>query len=102
MTYRGGVYTHRSIEGKFAMYETTAKIDGMMCGHCEARVNEAVRAHFDVKKVTSSHEKNTTTIVSELPITKAQLEGALADTVYKVLAVDSKQYEKKGLFGFGK
>ena len=40
--------------------------------------------------------------MSELPITKAQLEGALADTGYEVVAVDSKQYEKKGLFGFGK
>lgn len=89
-------------EGKFAMYETTAKIDGMMCGHCEAHVNEAVRAHFDVKKVTSSHTKNTTTIVSETPITQSQLEDALSGTGYDVVSVDSKQYEKKGLFGFGK
>lgn len=84
------------------MYETTAKIDGMMCGHCEAHVNEAVRAHFNVKKVTSSHAKNTTTIVSETPITKDQLADALAGSGYDVVSVDSKQYEKKGLFGFGK
>lgn len=33
------------------------KVDGMQCGMCEAHVNEAVRAAFPVKKVTSSHAK---------------------------------------------
>ena len=39
------------------MYETKVKIDGMMCGMCEAHVNDAIRARFNVKKVTSSHAK---------------------------------------------
>ena len=35
------------------MYKTTAKIDGMACGMCEAHVNETVRKAFAVEKVTS-------------------------------------------------
>ena len=37
------------------MVKTTLKIDGMMCGMCEAHMNDAIRAAFKVKKVTSSH-----------------------------------------------
>ena len=37
------------------MIKYTLKIDGMMCGMCEAHINEAVRAAFKVKKVSSSH-----------------------------------------------
>ena len=37
------------------MFETTVKIDGMMCGMCEAHVNDAIRSKLNVKKVTSSH-----------------------------------------------
>ena len=31
----------------------TVQVDGMMCGMCEAHVNDAVRKAFPVKKVTS-------------------------------------------------
>ena len=33
------------------MYQTTVGVDGMMCGMCEAHVNDAVRKAFPVKKV---------------------------------------------------
>lgn len=36
------------------MYQTTVGVDRMMCGMCEAHVNDAVRKAFPVKKVTSS------------------------------------------------
>lgn len=39
------------------MQKITVKVDGMQCGMCEAHVNDAVRAAFPVKKVTSSHSK---------------------------------------------
>lgn len=49
------------------MYKTTLVINGMMCGMCEAHINDAVRKSFDVKKVTSSHKKGITEIVSLSP-----------------------------------
>ena len=36
------------------MTKYTVEVDGMMCGMCEAHVNEAVRKAFAVKKVSSS------------------------------------------------
>ena len=33
------------------MFKTTVGIEGMMCGMCEAHVNDAIRKAFDVKKV---------------------------------------------------
>lgn len=47
------------------MVKTLLHIDGMMCGMCESHINDAVRRNFNVKKVVSSHSKNTTEIISE-------------------------------------
>lgn len=84
------------------MVKTVAKIDGMMCGMCEAHMNDAVRKEFDVKKVTSSHKNGETVIISENPIDEAKLTSAVDATGYKLISVSSEPYEKKGLFGFGK
>ncbi len=47
------------------MIQTTVKINGMMCGMCESHVNDAIRNHFQVKKVNSSAKKNESVILSE-------------------------------------
>ena len=36
------------------MIKTVLKVNGMMCGMCEAHMNDLVRKNFKVKKVTSS------------------------------------------------
>ncbi len=80
------------------MYKTTAKIDGMMCGMCEAHVNDAIRAKLVTKKVTSSHKKGETVVIAENAFTAEQLSAALDGSGYKVLSARSEPYEKKGLF----
>lgn len=82
------------------MFETIVTVDGMMCGMCESHVNDAIRKAFPVKKVTSSHKKGETVILTEQPVD--ELRDALADTGYDVTAVASHPYKKKGLFGFRK
>ena len=47
------------------MKKITLKIDGMMCGMCESHVNDAIRRAFRVKKVSSSHAKGETIILTE-------------------------------------
>lgn len=84
------------------MIETTVKIDGMMCSMCESHVNDAIRNHLSVNKVSASHSKGEATIISEDPISKGELEKALDGSGYKILSVSSKPYEKKKLFSFGK
>ena len=84
------------------MIETTVKIDGMMCSMCESHVNDAIRNHLSVKKVSASHSKGEATIISEEVISEGELEKALDGSGYRILSVSSKPYEKKKLFGFGK
>lgn len=80
------------------MIRVTLNIDGMMCGMCESHVNDAVRKAFSVKKVTSSHSKGKTVILTEDDIDEAALCSAINATGYEVKAVTKEPYEKKGLF----
>ena len=62
------------------MVQTTLKVDGMMCGMCESHVNEVVRKTAQVEKVTSSHTKGETVIVSAQPLDIEALKATIADT----------------------
>ncbi|HOA00055.1 ATPase P [Ruminococcus sp.] len=81
------------------MVKTIMKIDGMMCGMCEAHVNDAIRAAVSPKKVNSSHSKGITEIISENALDSAVLREAVEKDGYKVLDITSEPYKKKGLFG---
>ena len=59
------------------MYQITLKIDGMACGMCESHVNDAIRAKFPVKKVTSSHSKGESVILTEQEIGEDALRGVI-------------------------
>ena len=50
------------------MVQTTLKVNGMMCGMCESHINDVVRKTAQVEKVTSSHTKGETVIVSAQPL----------------------------------
>ena len=81
------------------MYEIDLKIGGMMCGMCESHINDAVRKALPVKKVTSSHSKGESVILTEQEIGEDALRGVIEPTGYKVTGYISAPYEKKGLFG---
>ena len=83
------------------MTKTVLKIDGMMCGMCEAHVNEAIRKAFQVKKVTSSHTKKETEIISEEPLDEELIRTTVAATGYKLEGISSEPYEKKHFSLFG-
>ena len=84
------------------MIKTTLKIDGMMCGMCESHVNDTIRQSFNIKKVSSSHSKGTTEIISESPLDEKALREAVGKTGYKVLEVKTEPYEKKRFSLFGR
>ena len=81
------------------MDKITVGVDGMQCGMCEAHVNDAVRRAFPVKKVSSSHTKGQTVILSEQPIGEQALRDVIGQTGYEVTSFSSEPYEKRGLFG---
>ncbi len=74
----------------------------MSCGMCEAHINDAVRQNFTVKKVTSSHSKGETVIISEVPLDEDALKAAIEQTGYTVTGVHTEFYEKKGFSLFRK
>ena len=82
------------------MIKYTLAVDGMQCGMCEAHVNDVVRKNFPVKKVTSSHSKGSTEILTQDPLDEACLREVIAQTGYTVRSVTQKPYEKKGMFHF--
>jgi hypothetical protein len=51
-----------------------------------------------VKKVTSSHTKGQTVILTEDAIDEEKLKAAIGKTGYEALAVETEPYKKKGLF----
>ena len=82
------------------MIKTTLSIDGMMCSMCEAHINDAVRKALPVKKVSSSHRKGQTEILSEATLDEAALRAAIEATGYRLLSVSQEEAKKKrSLFG---
>ncbi len=65
----------------------TMKIEGMMCGHCEARVKKALEA-IDGVSAEVSHEKGTAVVTSEKEVPDAVLKKAVEDQDYKVVSID--------------
>ena len=81
------------------MYKTTLNISGMMCSMCEAHINDAIRKSFDVKKVSSSHKKGITEIISQEQLPQDKLQAVIAETGYELGDINPETYHKKGLFG---
>ncbi len=84
------------------MIQTTVEVGGMACSMCEAHINDAVRSAFPVEKVSSSHAKGKTVILSKEPLDENALRAAIEATGYHVGTIHSAPYEKKGLFSFFK
>lgn len=80
------------------MIKTKVRVDGMMCGMCEAHINDAIRAAFPVKKVSSSHTKGEAVILSEQPLDEAKLRAVIDGTGYQAVSVEAAEYQKKGFF----
>lgn len=80
------------------MYKTTLKIDGMMCGMCEAHMNDLVRKYFKIKKVTSSAKKGETVVISEDKLDLSSAEAAIKEIGYELKDANVELYEKKGFF----
>lgn len=83
------------------MIKTVLKVDGMMCGMCEAHINDAIRNNFKIKKVTSSHKSGTVEIAAEDKIDHEKLKETVVSLGYTVLSVEERSCENKknGLFG---
>lgn len=82
------------------MNKITVKIDGMMCGMCEAHICDTIRRAFpDAKKVSASRKSGEATFLLDEAISEDTLKKAIDDTGYTFVSVLSEPYKKRGLFG---
>ena len=65
--------------------EVTMKIEGMMCGHCEAAVKKALEAIPTVESAEVSHEKGTAVVRLSAETPFEVLKKAVEDKDYKVV-----------------
>ncbi len=66
----------------------TMKIEGMMCGHCEARVKKCLEAMPGVTEAAVSHEAGTAVVTLASEVTNETLTKAVEEQDYKVLSVE--------------
>ena len=65
----------------------TMKIEGMMCGHCEARVKKALEALPQVSEAMVSHEAGTAIVTLNADVADEVLKKAVEDQDYPVLSI---------------
>ena len=66
----------------------TLHVEGMMCGHCEARVKKALEAPPAVDEAVVSHEAGTAIVTLNAEVSDADLKKAVEDQDYKVTGIE--------------
>ena len=66
----------------------TMKIEGMMCGHCEARVKKTLEALEGVSEAAVSHEEGTAVVTLSKEVADEVLKKAVEDQDYQVLGIE--------------
>ena len=66
----------------------TMKIEGMMCGHCEAAVKKALEAIDGVASAEVSHTDGTAVVTLSKPVENAALRKAVEDKDYTVTDIE--------------
>ncbi len=66
----------------------TMKIEGIMCGHCEARVKKALEALDAVELAEVSHENGTAIVTLKSAVSDEVLKNAVEAQDYKVISIE--------------
>lgn len=65
----------------------TMKIEGMMCGHCEARVKKTLEALPQVEDAVVSHVEGTAVVTLKEEMDNEALKKVIEEQDYKVLEI---------------
>ena len=68
--------------------EKTLKIEGMMCGHCEANVKQALEALPEVNGAKVDHTAGTAVVALGAPLADAVLKKTVEDKGYRVVGIE--------------
>lgn len=78
---------HHKLEKESKKMEKTMNIEGMMCGHCEARVKKTLEAIPGVEAAEVSHEKGTAVVKMASEVADEVLKKAVEDQDYQVTGI---------------
>ena len=70
------------------LMEKTMKIEGMMCGHCEATVKKTLESIEGVESAEVSHEKGTAVVICSSELENEVLRQAVEEQNYRVTAIE--------------
>ena len=79
--------TENNKEKEVEKMSKTMKINGMMCGHCEARVKKVLEALPEVTEAVVSHEAGTAVLTLESPVADEVLKKIIEDQDYEVVSI---------------
>ena len=79
--------TNKPNESKEKSMTKTMNIEGMMCGHCEARVKKALEALDAVSEAAVSHESGTAVVTLSSDISDEKLKETVEAEDYKVTSI---------------
>ncbi len=82
------------------MIKITVEIEGMRCGMCESHMNQTIYKAFPIHKVSSSHRKGQSVILTKQDIDEQILKNAIESTGYTVKRISKEMEKKKGFFGW--
>ena len=80
-------YNNKKKKEQKTMVKVTVNVEGMMCGHCEAHVNEAIKKAFGAEDVVSSHESNTTVFTAPEKVDEDKVRQTIKDAGYEVTGI---------------
>ena len=75
-------------EKECCVMNKTMKIEGMMCGHCEARVKKTLEALEGVSAAEVSHESGTAIVTLSADVSNETLKQAVEAQDYTVVSID--------------
>ena len=68
--------------------QKTLKIEGMMCGHCEAHVKKALEEIDGVTLAEVSHVSGTAQVTLEKPVLDDSLSRAVESAGYELISIE--------------
>lgn len=67
------------------MKEIIVKVNGMVCGGCENRVQNTIKSMKGIKKVVADHKSGTVTIIAKEEISEIEIKEKIQDIGFEVI-----------------